>query len=1504
MTDIFISYSRKDAEFVRQLHTALDQNGRDTWVDWEDIEYAEDWWQKIRGGIEESNSFIFVITPHSADSQVCYNEVEHALQNGKRIVPILVRSVETEAQRASLHSAINRHNWLPFSDPDAFAENIKTLLNTIDKDPDHVRMHTRLLIRARDWEQHQRNPSLLLMSDDLEMARNWLVEGLGKDPQPTQLQAEFIARSAGSAERRSRMRLAAALVAFMIAAGLALVAYTQFRQARANLVVSESERLVSEANRILESDRGKPEQVALLGLNAFQMRDSAQAYSVALRAAMRTSTGQIFIGHDGAVTSVAYAPDSRYLLTGGVDGTARLWDISTGGEIYHIEAHEGSVAGVVYSPDGRFLLTGGADQIARLWDANNGTLIREFKGHTDAVRGIAYSPDGRYVATASADSTARIWRASDAVQLHTITGHEGAVNAVAFSPDGTMLLTGGDDTTAHLWDVFTGQMLRIYERHSGPITSLTFMEDGLYFVTGSHDQTAVVHNIDSGEVLERLGGHTDWINSVAALGVSVLLGSDDQTVTLQYRGSTDRSDYLREYLAEGSIPAESHFNDHTGAVLGVAAAPDRSSAAIASADGTARIWRFKLSDEGFCPTSGSFPSRFSAAIARDGRTILLGADESDTSFNPFASGNLSDNWIANLRRADELDTQTISRQTILYTGSWPSIPLIGHRDFVGAVALSPDSRYALTGSEDRTARLWEVETGEFLREFSGHEAGVIAVALSDDHRYAATGSSDDTTRIWNLETGETIFTLTGHTGDVKVVTFSPDGRWLLTASFDATARLWDVQTGALIRTFSGHLYEIFAAAFSANGERIITGSRDQTARVWDTQTGLVRRVLTGHSNTVISVAFSPDSRLALTSGYDRNLMLWVADTGDLLESYETDYCKPETMMAVAFSPDGKEIISAQPFRSWEAGYSDLNAYVCARIYRDLTSDERAQFNLVEAEPICPPIVKPVSYTIQSAEIGGTPTPIILPIVAAISTPTSSPPPLMTPISPLRGKLFVGEIREGGDYRGESWTFTGRAGQMITISTSSQSDLRDAPDLILLDPYGEIIAENNGGLANIELPADGLYTVISRYWSIMAGSTPQYQISIADLEQTTATPPSRPALSATPIPLISTTPFPTRTPTLTITPTPTTWSRGKLEIGHQITAGAVPNAPESWSFDGKAGQNISVAVTATSQVFMELVAPDGVVYRSRNRGSIPSVRLDVDGEYTIALLAYAGYSYSTPESTPIIAYGLSLVDLGLTTATPMPTPTLSPTPVQRGAVIAGEAVEGKIEYDGRDVWMFSGRSGQIVSLQIESLEPETANVIFRASLRMPDNVQVAPLQTYGTDYRVPADGTYTVLVKGDYPDDVGRYRLGILNLDLTTATPTLTVTPYYTYTPTPEFQQWATVGTNPGQLNAQGVEIWNYEGNEGEVIALAALADNPVHNADVRTQREKRLLDVALTVYDVNQRVIAQSDDREHGLNTDAQINALILPVDGLYQIQVRSVGITPQGSYILMMTSE
>ena len=164
--------------------------------------------------------------------------------------------------------------------------------------------------------------------------------------------------------------------------------------------------------------------------------------------------------------------------------------------------------------------------------------------------------------------------------------------------------------------------------------------------------------------------------------------------------------------------------------------------------------------------------------------------------------------------------------------------LRGHTGIVNYVDYSQDGRALLTAGNDKTARLWNAETGALRLIFGDPSKGVHSAALSPDGRTVATGASASID-LWSADTGEHIRTLVGdmqprgHGRVVYSLAYSPDGKTLASASADYTVRLWNARNGKHIQTFTGHTDEVNSLAFSRDGKTLASASLDGTVLLWD-----------------------------------------------------------------------------------------------------------------------------------------------------------------------------------------------------------------------------------------------------------------------------------------------------------------------------------------------------------------------------------------------------------------------------------------------------------------------------------------------------------------------------------------------------------------------------------------------------------------------------------------------------------------------------------------------
>jgi WD40 repeat protein len=234
----------------------------------------------------------------------------------------------------------------------------------------------------------------------------------------------------------------------------------------------------------------------------------------------------------------------------------------------------------------------------------------------------------------------------------------------------------------------------------------------------------------------------------------------------------------------------------------------------------------------------------------------------------------------------------------------------GHTDRISAVAVTPDGRRIATGSDDGTARLWDTASGRLVAEFNGHTGRVLGVAVSADGTRIITGSDDHTARIWDAASGAPVAVLKGHRSAVSSVAVTPDGTRIVTGSWDRTARLWDAATEMPTAEFKGHAGAIRSIAVSADGTRIVTGSRDKSARLWDAATGALVVELKGHTDAVFGVAITPDGRRVVTGSWDKTARLWDAVTGTLIVVLKGH---SGVIRSVAVSADGMRIVTG----SWD-----------------------------------------------------------------------------------------------------------------------------------------------------------------------------------------------------------------------------------------------------------------------------------------------------------------------------------------------------------------------------------------------------------------------------------------------------------------------------------------------------------------------------------------------------------------------------------------------------------
>lgn len=239
-----------------------------------------------------------------------------------------------------------------------------------------------------------------------------------------------------------------------------------------------------------------------------------------------------------------------------------------------------------------------------------------------------------------------------------------------------------------------------------------------------------------------------------------------------------------------------------------------------------------------------------------------------------------------------------------------------HESDINSCAFGPDGSFIVSASEDKTLKVWDVESGRELLTLAGHEQGISDCAVSPDGSFIVSASKDGTLKVWNTATGERRRTLTGHEAAVRACAISPDGFTAISASDDRTLKIWDTRTWDVRLNLEGHVDSIVACAFSPDGGRFISVSIS-TLRMWDTQSGAMVRSF-GIRRGGDDCAYSPDGSLIVSASEGNSLKLWDVQSGDLLRTL-LGHTFP--VQSCVFLPGGLTVASTSmdgTLRLWDA----------------------------------------------------------------------------------------------------------------------------------------------------------------------------------------------------------------------------------------------------------------------------------------------------------------------------------------------------------------------------------------------------------------------------------------------------------------------------------------------------------------------------------------------------------------------------------------------------------
>jgi WD40 repeat protein len=232
--------------------------------------------------------------------------------------------------------------------------------------------------------------------------------------------------------------------------------------------------------------------------------------------------------------------------------------------------------------------------------------------------------------------------------------------------------------------------------------------------------------------------------------------------------------------------------------------------------------------------------------------------------------------------------------------------LEGHSSFLNSVAISSDNSKIVSGSSDRTIKLWDLDTGKLLNTLEGHTNHVNSVATTSDNSKIVSGSSDRTIKLWDLDSGKLLNTLEGHRGPIHSVAITSDNSKIVSGSDDKTIKVWDLDSGKLIHTLEGHSAAVNSVAITSDNSKIVSGSDDKTIKLWDLDSGKLIHTLECRSGTVSCIAITSDNSKIVSGSYDATIKVWELSTGQLLNTIKGH---SRAVSSVAITSDNTTIVS-------------------------------------------------------------------------------------------------------------------------------------------------------------------------------------------------------------------------------------------------------------------------------------------------------------------------------------------------------------------------------------------------------------------------------------------------------------------------------------------------------------------------------------------------------------------------------------------------------------------
>lgn len=513
-SEVFISYSQKNADFSRKLNLKLQTFGKNTWFDQESLVGASNFEEEIFKGIASSENFVFIISPQSVASPFCAEEVNYASKQNKRFIPILLEETPVENIPVELRSI----QWVDFKNK-TFETAFGRLIQAINIDRAYVKQHTRILQGALEWEEKGKSKDRLIRGEELSTAELWLDDAIEnkREPAVTATQRAFIEASEllKIAEEKKELsirnlRRILRISAFAVLAATILVLAYQFRQSRAKeLEASEKAGLnyAFAAREVLNNDHA-PERALSIIKEAINIINNESVFKLLpYFRDISMSLNYIDMRHEAAVKGVDLSSDitNRQLISF-TQNEVKIWNLD--GDLIHTISSEANISQAGFSPDKKNIYIITNNRVINLIDLktiksqdendyakisiDTDKIVRKISAN-DNITSYEFFNDGERLLVVYESIAARMWTSKG--YFAGAFNHNGFINGGVISEDENFLLTYSNDNTARFWSLRKSdseKFLSLLRNHNAPIVKADLAIDNSKAITLDKNGKAVV----------------------------------------------------------------------------------------------------------------------------------------------------------------------------------------------------------------------------------------------------------------------------------------------------------------------------------------------------------------------------------------------------------------------------------------------------------------------------------------------------------------------------------------------------------------------------------------------------------------------------------------------------------------------------------------------------------------------------------------------------------------------------------------------------------------------------------------------------------------------------------------------------------------------------------------------------------------------------------------------------------------------------------------------------